>query len=112
MQLITDEYMQQMLAKSKEYTLVLLKSIPGVQKENIQQILWEHGRRNFQLREEGILSIVAPVTREHEIAGIAIFHTGTDKAREIMDEDPAVKEGIFRYEILPIRSFPGDTLPS
>jgi len=28
-----------------------------------------------------------------------------------MDEDPAVKEGIFTYELHPCRSFPGDCLP-
>ena len=112
MQQITDDYMQQMLMKSKEYTLVLLKSNPAAQKDNIQQIIWEHGRRNFQLRAEGLLSIVAPVTQQHELAGIAIFHADAEKAKEIMDDDPAVKEGVFTYEILPIRSFAGDSLPA
>jgi hypothetical protein len=28
-----------------------------------------------------------------------------------MDEDPAVKEGIFAYELHASRSFPGDMLP-
>lgn len=112
MQQITDEYMQQMLMTSKEYTLVLLKSNPDVQKENIQHLIWEHGRRNFQLRAEGLLSIVAPVTQQNELAGIAILQTDAAKAKEIMDEDPAVKEGVFLYEILPVRSFPGDSLPS
>ena len=28
-----------------------------------------------------------------------------------MDQDPAVKEGIFVYEAHPCRSFPGDCLP-
>jgi len=30
----------------------------------------------------------------------------------IMDEDPAVKAGIFTYEVHPIRGFPGDSLPA
>ena len=68
MQQITDEQMQQMLMQTKEYTLVLLKSVPNVQKENMQQLLWEHGRRNFQLRAESLISIVAPVTQD--IGGI------------------------------------------
>jgi len=110
MQQITDEQMQQMLAQTKEYTLVLLKSVPGVQKENIQQLLWEHGRRNFQLRAEGLMSIVGPVTQEGAIAGFAVFNTDVTKATEIMNEDPAVKEGVFTFEVLPVRSFPGDSL--
>jgi hypothetical protein len=112
MQQITDEQMQQMLMQTKEYTLVLLKSVPGIQRENIQQILWEHGRRNFQLRAEGLISIVGPVTEEHLVAGFADFNTGVEKAIELMKEDPAVKEGIFLFEAVPIRSFPGDSLPS
>jgi hypothetical protein len=28
-----------------------------------------------------------------------------------MDEDPAVRAGIFRYEIHPVRGFPGSSLP-
>lgn len=28
-----------------------------------------------------------------------------------MDDDPAVLAGIFTYEIHPVRSFPGDSLP-
>ena len=112
MQAITDEQMQQMLMQSKVYTLVLLKPVPGIQKENLQQILWEHGRRNFQLRAEGLMSIVAPVTQENNLAGIAIFDTDAAKANEIMNDDPAIKAGVFTFEILPIRSFPGDSLPA
>ena len=58
------------------------------------------------------MSIVAPVTQENNIAGIAIFNTDPAKAREIMEDDPAVKEGIFTIEVLPIMSFPGDSLPA
>jgi hypothetical protein len=32
--------------------------------------------------------------------------------RVLMDDDPAVRAGIFTYEIHPVRSFPGDTLPA
>ena len=112
MQQITDEQMQQMLMQTKEYTLVLLKSVAGVQKENIRQLLWEHVRRNFQLRAEGLMPIVGPVTQEGEIAGFAVFTTDVAKATEIMTEDPAVKEGVFTFEVLPVRSFPGDSLPA
>src|SRR6476620_2558452 len=112
MQQITDEQMQQMLIQTKEYTLVLLKSVPGIQQEKMQQILWEHVRRNFQLRAEGSMSIIGPVTEENETAGFAVFNTDVSKATEIMTEDPAVKEGIFTFEVLPFRSFPGDSLPS
>ena len=109
---ITDEQMQLMLTKTKEYSFVTLKITEGVQSENVQSILWEHARRNFSLRADGVLSIVAPVTEERAIAGIYIFNAGKEKVDEILKEDPAVEAGIFTYEIFPIMSFPGDSLPT
>lgn len=112
MQQITDEFMQQMLMKTKEYTLMLLKPGPNVQREDAQQILWEHGRNNFKLRAEGLLSIVCPVAQESEIVGIGIFNADADTVHQRLKEDAAIAEGVFTYELLPVRSFPGDSLPS
>jgi len=111
MEQITDEYMQQMLARTKSYTLMLLKPGPNVERDDAQKIIWEHGRNNFKLRAEGLLSIVCPVGRESEIVGIGIFNADEDTVRERLKEDPAIREGVFIYELLPVRSFPGDTLP-
>ena len=112
MQKITDEEMQQMLTTAKAYSFVTLKTVEGINFENVQSIIWEHGRRNFSLRAEGVLSIVAPVTEERDIAGIYIFNARKEKVEEILTGDPAVQAGIFTYEIFPIMSFPGDSLPS
>ena len=112
MQQITDAQMQQMLTTAKAYSFVILKTAEGVNAENVQSIIWEHGRRNFALRADGVLSIVAPVTEERDIAGIYIFNADKAKVDEILKEDPAVKAGIFTYEIFPIMSFPGDRLGS
>ena len=112
MQQITDEYMQQLLAKTKSYLLMILKPGPNAQHQDIQKIIWEHGRNNFKLRAEGLLSIVCPVALESEIVGIGIFNADADTVHERLKEDPAIKEGVFTYELLPVRSFPGDSLPS
>ena len=111
MQQITDEYMQQMLAKTKIYTLMLLKPGPNAERGDLQRIIWEHGRNNFKLRAEGLLSIVCPVARQSEVVGIGIFNADEDVVHERLREDPAIKEGVFTYELLPVRSFPGDSLP-
>ncbi|WP_121356447.1 YciI family protein [Flavisolibacter nicotianae] len=111
MQPITDEFMQQMLAKTKGYSLLLLKPGPNLNREDLQSIIWEHGRSNFRLRAEGLLSIVAPVTKESDIVGIGIFNADEATVHERMKDDPAIREEIFTYEILPIMSFPGDSLP-
>jgi len=111
MSTITDEFMQQMLTKTKEYCIVLLKAGANTNLPDVQKIIWEHGRRNFSLRADGLLSIVCPVTIETGVAGVGIFNASIDKTKEIMDEDPAVKAGVFVYEVHPCRSFPGDCLP-
>ena len=72
--------------------------------------LVKHGRRNFRLRAEGVLSIVCPVVDDSEIKGICIFDVSVDETRRIMDEDPGVRAGIFVYETHLCRGFPGDSL--
>jgi hypothetical protein len=109
---ISDEYMQQMLTKTKEYHIVLLKPTPGTgDNPDNKRILWEHARRNFSLRADGLLSVVCPVTGETGVSGIGIFNASAEETKNIMDGDPAVQAGIFVYEIHPCRSFPGDSLP-
>jgi len=111
MKTITNEFMMEMLGKSKNYTVVILKKGPNEDIPEVKQIIWEHGRNNFALREEGLLSIVCPIGEENEIRGIGIFNAGKEKVKEILDEDPGVQKGVFVYEILTARSFPGDALP-
>ena len=107
---ITNEHMMEMLGKSATYNIVVLKRGPDEDIPEAQQIVWEHARRNFQLRAEGLLSVVCPITEENEIKGIGIFNCDKEQLKEIMDADPGVQKGLFVYEILPCRSFPGDAL--
>ena len=111
MQQITDEYMQQMLMQTKSYTLMVLKPGPNVQRDDLQQIIWEHGRNNFKLRAEGLLSIVCPVAAEKDIVGIGIFNADKETVHTLLKDDVAIREGVFTYELMPVRSFPGDSLP-
>ncbi len=108
---ITDEYMKQMIATTKHYTIVILKHGPNFRMPGVEKIIWEHGRKNFSLKVEGLMPIVCPVSDESELSGVGIFNAGMDEVKKIMDEDPGVKEGIFIYEMHVCRSFPGDKLP-
>jgi hypothetical protein len=108
---ITDEYMQGMISRTKEYCIVILKAGPNRNMPGAGKIIREHGRRNFSLRAEGILSFICPVADESDISGFGIFTADAGKVRSIMDEDPGVKSGIFVFEIHTCRSFPGDCLP-
>jgi hypothetical protein len=74
------------------------------------EIIWKHGRRNFELRRDGKLCVVCPIRDESEVGGISVFLTNEEETRRIMENDPAVKAGILTFEIHSTRSFPGDAL--
>ncbi len=109
--IITDEYMKQMSATTKPYTVVVLKKGPEFKMPEVFPIIWEHGRRNYQLRADGLLSIVCPIPSDDQMAGIGIFNADIEKTKEIMNEDPAIKANVLSYEVFASRSFPGDQLP-
>jgi hypothetical protein len=106
---ITDDDMRTMLASSRQYTLVLLRAGPAYA-DRSDPVLWEHARRNFELRAAGVLPIVCPILDDGEWRGIGIFDAEPDEVARLMDEDPGVRAGRFTYEVHPVRSFPGDAL--
>jgi hypothetical protein len=108
---ISEEYMKEMMLKTKNYTVVILKATEKIKEPGTEKIIWEHGRRNFKLRKEGILSIVCPINDGSGVTGVGIFNRNPDEVKKIMDGDPGVIAGIFTYEIHASRSFPGDKLP-
>jgi hypothetical protein len=108
---ITDEYMQEMMSRTRSYTLVFLKDGPNRGGDDDAAVIWEHGRRNFVLRADGILAVVCPIWDDTPMDGIGIFNAPADEVVALMEEDPAVKAGILTYEVHETRSFPGDALP-
>ncbi|MDR3573696.1 MAG: hypothetical protein P4L50_07535 [Anaerolineaceae bacterium] len=108
---ISDETMQRMLAATRSYSVVILKATPKRSEPGADLIVREHGRRNFSLRADGLLSIVCPVSDGSEIRGVSIFNASVEETKKIMEDDPAVKAGLFTYEVHACRSFPGDSLP-
>ncbi len=79
---ITDEYMQKMLLKTKKYCVVVLRSGPRISEPGVEKIIWEHGRRNFVLREEKILSIVCAVNNGTDVKGFGIFNTNVEEVKK------------------------------
>ena len=108
---ITDKYMKELLLNAKNYTVVILKKTEKINEAGTDKIKYEHGKRNFQLREEGIMSIVCRVNDDSNISGVAIFNVNPEEVEKIMDGDPGVIAGIFTYEIHLCSSFTGDKLP-
>jgi len=101
--------MQEMMGKTRPYTIVILRKTAKYSKPGSDKVVWEHGRRNFQLRRDGKICIVCPIGGT-EVAGMCIFRTTPKETKSIYDEDPCVKAGIFVYDIYPTHSFPGDAL--
>ena len=112
MHTITDDDMRRMLRDTRQYCLVILKAGPHRGDPGADAIVWEHGRRNFALRAEGLLPIVCPVRDGTDVAGVGIFDATVDEARAILDDDPGVKAGVFVYELHACLGFPGASLPA
>ena len=114
---ITDQQLEAALPNTKPYTLVLLRPGPAFERPDddrssgVTQIIWTHGKRNFALREAGIMPIVCPVADGSDLVGIGIFDADPDDVERIMSRDPGVLAAVFTYEIHPTRSFPGSALP-
>jgi hypothetical protein len=107
----TDEEMGQLLPTAKTYSVVILKQGPKFGDDVTPGIVWEHGRRNFGLRDDGVLAVVLPVTDGSDVCGIGVFAATVDETTAIMGDDPGVAAGVFTYEVHSCRGFPGDSLP-
>ncbi len=107
---ITDAYMAEQLEGAAAYTVALLYRGPRYDDAAARGLIWEHGRRNFALREEGKLPIVCPGADKSDFAGVAIFAATPEEVQEIMATDPGVEAGVFTYELHPVHGFPDSSL--
>ncbi|BBZ44712.1 hypothetical protein [Mycobacterium parmense] len=111
MKTFTDAQMSELLPKARPYSLVILTKGPNFDDAGTPAIVWEHGRRNFALRDDGVLAVVLPVTDDSDVCGIGVFAATIDDTVAIMADDPGVASGVFNYRVHPCRGFPGDSLP-
>lgn len=110
MKVFTDEEMGQLLATSKPYSIVILKTGPNYLSDAAPALIWEHGRRNFGLRDDGRLAVVLPVVDDSELCGIAVCPGTVGDTIAVMNDDPGVAAGVFTFEVHPCRGLPGDAL--
>ena len=110
---ITDEYMlATMQERARPYVLMMLEQGPNWDRPERDAIIWEHGRRNFALRASGVLAIVCPIPDDSSWCGIGLFDATEEEVVAIMEGDPGVRAGVFTFEVHPVRSFTGDSLPT
>ncbi|VBA38413.1 hypothetical protein LAUMK13_02089 [Mycobacterium innocens] len=93
MKTLTGDEMNQLLPTTRPYSVVILKQGPKFGDEAAPAIVWEHGRRNFGLRDEGVLAVVLPVTDGSDVCGIGVFAATADDTAAIMNDDPGVAAG-------------------
>lgn len=109
---IDDDEMRRTLALTRPYSVVVLRKGPRFTEDDARAVIWEHGRRNMQLRDAGILSVVLPIRDESELAGIGVFAGSVDETQRIIDGDPAVAARVLVAEVHPASGFPGAALPA
>jgi hypothetical protein len=107
---ITDDYMKEMRPRTKAYTMVLLRRTAQTSDPDAFPTIWEHGRRNHQLRASGVMPIVCPMPDDDVFAGIGIFDAAMAEVDRIMVDDPAVRTGLMTYTLHACVGFPGDAL--
>ncbi|WP_308466715.1 hypothetical protein [Rathayibacter soli] len=109
---ISDEKFQALRASVKPYTAVILKTGPNRHMDGAETIIYSHGMRNVSLHLDGRLPVVCPATDNTEFRGLGIFNATVEETAIIMDGDPAIQAGVLTYEVHPVRSFPGSSLPA
>jgi predicted ester cyclase len=115
---VTDETLREALQHIRPYSVCILKvgpsfQEPGPERESwVVDLIWEHGKRNYALYLAGLMRIVCPVGDGSGTTGVSIFDADPDEVDRIMRQDPAVKAGLFTYEIHATQTFPESKLTS
>jgi uncharacterized protein YciI len=71
--------------------------------EDEQRLVGEHFNYLQNLSKEGMCLLAGRTTQgDATTFGIAIFNTTSeDRARDLMNNDPAIKHGVFKAELFP-----------
>ena len=108
---VSDAMLMEALDGSAPFTIAILKTgprfrMPGPDRpDEVAQIIWAHGKRNYALHLAGLLPVVCPVADGSGVTGMGIFRGDEDAVRGILDDDPAMVAGVLSYELHPTRTF-------
>ena len=112
---LTGDSVMAKIAKGKLYTLVFLKSgkkIPTKSQE-AQQMQINHLINLFTMEQAGKISIFGPVTNDPKLRGIIVFNsTDQEYIKRELDNDPYIRSGYLKYELMNWFSIPGQKLPN
>ncbi|BDD82925.1 hypothetical protein TPB0596_26880 [Tsukamurella pulmonis] len=107
---VTDQQIQDLVQTARPFSLVILRWGPRRAQDDAAAIELEHQRRMVSLRAAGVIAILCPIL-DDTMAGMAVMTVSTERAAEIIADDPCVRAEMMRGEVYPCLSFPGDALP-
>lgn len=101
------------LHSMQPYYLVLLWKGPGHDAPDSARVIEaEHLPYLDRLRDAGVVVLSMPVISDARCRAVALYNlTDPEAVHQHVLADPAVKAGIFEFEILPVLGVPGDHLP-
>ena len=101
------------VAKGKMYTLVFLKPGKNIPKKTDadKRMQMDHLLHLFTMEREGKISIFGPVMKNEDIAGIIVFNsTDREFIKSELKNDPYIRSGYLKYDMLDWFSIPGQKL--
>jgi len=113
---VTDDMLRDALQGTRPYTIYILTATPAYQPPGpgregwVADLIWEHAKRNYALYLAGLKRVVCPIGDGSGTTGVGIFDAGLDETDRIMRQDPAVRAGLFTYELHATQTFPESTL--
>jgi len=102
------------LANIKPYIVVVLTKGENYGLSDSPRIIQsEHLPYVFNQRDNDHMVITIPIMdNDSSLAAVAVYNTpDKEKVKKLMDKDPAVVAGVFKYEIVTGMGLPGDQLP-
>ena len=110
---LTPDSVMALVAKGRPYTLVFLKPGKKIPQKgsSAQQMQIAHLTNLFTLEREGKISIFGPVMKNEDLIGIIVFNSiDKELIKGELKNDPYIKAGYLKYEMLDWFSIPGQTL--
>lgn len=100
------------MANLKPYVLLLLYKGANYGTADAARIIQsEHLPYLFELRAQGIVLLSMPVLEDADVTAIAIYNSrNKEEVQPYVENDPAVRQGVFRYQLLSSIGMPGDVL--
>ena len=85
------------------YTIALLvknPDAPELDEAKAAELQDAHMAHLADLHDAGVLLAAGPL-RDERLRGLSILNVDPDRARELKEQDPAVRAGLFTVEVIP-----------